>query len=410
MNSLSSPHAIRLPQQQADMAQPTAGIDQIKARLEKEKNLGKEEAQAELTAAFTELKSLDPKMEAHPQLWISILGRFGMSVYPQFERALPYLLASLQLQLQMHGLVDQVIFDNMPSLKDFETHPADLGKLVRFLISCDEKQYIQLTERLTEEEKLQFAQVFSTLEGIHSNLEHGHLNMEKGPFLDFQIRLATGIRHMYESMEQTEAVRLELAEIHYNKFPGLFLEQCELKNEGRVTKDELFESFRLLDRALEYNSSDAMKARIANLKFCRVFEYLQDLQLAKQYVLESLEHWQKVFREPHLLTAAKQEEYGNLYGNANNNALALLIKTGAVTTEMEAFAQVSRESYQKAKEKHPYSIILAFNLARLEELKGNKGQALVYLQEIEEISAHYQQWPETTKYLEKAAQLKHRLG
>lgn len=410
MNSLGSSEEVRPPQTQTDTSQPTVGIDQIKARLEKEKNLGKEEALAELSATFTELKSLDPKMETTSQLWISILGRYGMQLYPQFERALPYLLASVQLQLQNHGFADPETFDDFSSLKDFETRAPSFDKLIQFIIGCDESQYVQLTKRLTEEEKFQFAQTLSTLEGIYSNLEHGYLNMEKGPFLEFQTRLVSGIHQMYLSMEQTAAVRKELGELHYHKFPGLFLEQCEFRNDGKVNQEELSESFRMLDKALEYNSSDSMKARIANLKCCRVFEYLQDLQLAKQYALESLEQWQKVLRDPHSLTAAEQEEYGNLYANVNNNTLALLIKTGSQDAEeMETFAKVSRECYMKAKEKHPYSIILAFNLARLAEIRGNKGQALVYLQEIEEISAHYQKWPETKKYLEKAAELKQKL-
>jgi hypothetical protein len=50
------------------------------------------------------------------------------------------------------------------------------------------------------------------------------------------------------------------------------------------------------------------------------------------------------------------------------------------------------------KEAHPYSMNLAYNLARLEKIRNQPEQALFYLEEIEKIAKFYQAWPETKSY------------
>jgi hypothetical protein len=40
-------------------------------------------------------------------------------------------------------------------------------------------------------------------------------------------------------MEQTETVRKELGALQYNIFPGLFIEASQLKNDGKVPKEDL---------------------------------------------------------------------------------------------------------------------------------------------------------------------------
>ena len=49
---------------------------------------------------------------------------------------------------------------------------------------------------------------------------------------------------------------------------------------------------------------------------------------------------------------------------------------------------------------------LGFNLARLEKLRNNPKQALFYLDEVESISKHYLEWPDTKKCLAKASDLR----
>lgn len=378
--------------------------------LKKEKDLGRDEALTELSNAFAELKSIDPKMSVYPQIFFAILGRYGMRLYPQFEAARSLLEASLQLHLHQHGFFEAASFDHLSTLAEFQKIPEDSFKNLRErLKQYDENQFVKFTERLNEAEKFEFAQTLSTLCGIYSNLEAKCMDMEKGTFLDFLTRLVNGIHLIYLSMEQTPSVKEQLGELHYHNFPGLFLEQCELKNDGKVSEEELFASFDLLDKALKFNSSEPMKARIANLKGCNVFSYLGDIQRAKQFLFESHELWGKCLKESHL-APAEQEKFGFLFATVNSSCIALLIKSESKDLEeMERYALVAREFFEKTKEKHPYSLIFALNLARLEELKGNKKEALRYLDELIKISGNYSTWPDTKGYLEKAEALKQKL-
>ena len=294
---------------------PSLGVaDKVTSLLQEEVKVGKQKALEILEKAFDELRSIDPKNKEYAPLYVTILSRYGERLHPQFEKALPYLLSSLQLQLQAHGLLEKENEGRIASIKEIQMH-ASLDKLILLFKTADENTYSNLVKDLTDEEKLQFAQTLFALGGVYSNLKEKHLKMDKASYLACITHLYQGIKEIFISLEQAPMILEKLGELHYHIYPGLYLEKCEFKNEGKVSKEELEESLRMLDEARNYNSSLPMQARIANLKACNIYEYLQDLTLAKQYAQESLEVWEKVFKDQTYISPDQQEEYGTLCCN-----------------------------------------------------------------------------------------------
>jgi hypothetical protein len=385
-------------------------FEQVKQSMQKvlkeEMDAKKEEALKKLEQAFEELQTIDPKKAHFAFFFSQILGRYGERIYPQFEQALPYLLASLQLQLQNLHLLPTQNFDKLTRLQDIsQISPDTYANLIKFIQEADNKKYHSVIKRMSDEQKVHFAKTLALVGAIYSNLKEGYLKMARAPFLALITQLYRGVESIYLSMPQTPAIKEQLGELYYNIFPDLYLDECKLK--GAVSKQNLLYAFILLNAATRYNSSIVMKARIANLKACRVFQYLKDIDEALKYVKESLALWKQVFSDSHSLTSNELERYGNLYANANNNYLSLMLKKeNRDLSEMEQQAAIARDFYNKVKEAHPYSMIFANNLARFEKEKGNKKQALMYLDELESISQRYQAWPSTKGELEKAADLR----
>lgn len=385
-------------------------FEQVKQAMEgvlkEEKEIKKEDALKKLEQAFEDLQRLDPKKVHFTFFFSQILGRYGDRIYPQFEQSLPYLLASLQLQLQNLRLLPSQNFDKLTRLQDIsQISPAVYSNLIKFIQEADENKYRRVIERMNDEQKLHFAKTLSLAGAIYSNLKEGYLQMERAPFLALITRLYRGVESIYLSLQQTPAIKEQVGELYYNIFPDLYLDECKLTRE--VTRQDLFHAFFLLSNATRYNSSIAMKARIANLKACRVFQYLKDVNEALQYANESLALWKRLFNDSHSLTSNELERYGNLYANANNNYLSLMLKReNPNMAEMEQHAAIARDFYNQVKAAHPYSLIFAYNLARFEKEKGNKEQALIYLDELESISQRYQAWPNTKGELEKAVALR----
>jgi hypothetical protein len=374
--------------------------------IKEEENAEKDEALKKLEKAFVALHEINPDKKELLPLMITILSRYGRRLYPQFQQALPYLLASLQLQLQHLGHLEEIDFDSFTSLDKFQQNPQNFSNLVKFIEETNEHDYESYFNRLSQDEMFEFGQTLFTLGCIYSNLREDHFKMEKAAFHAFKSNLFASVKCIYLSLVQTPAIQEQLGELQYNIFPNLYLNQCKL-SKGEISKDDLDHSFGLLDHALQYNSSLPMQARIANLKACLVYEHLGDASLGKEYAKESLKLWEDVLNESHLLTSAQQEKYGGLYATVNNNYLSFLIKCGHwEEAELETYAKVSRGFYEKAKETHPYSMIFAYNLARLEKIRNNSDRALLYLDEIENISQHYLDWPDTKNYLAKGAELR----
>lgn len=264
-----------------------ASIEKVEFSLKDEKQLAKQDAFQRLEEAFINLNTVDPKKVSYSDLFAKIIGRYGIRVYPQFENSLPYLYASIQLQLQKCGLISFTDFSSIASLKEFEKTQIAFDELIHFITTTNEKSLPEMLKKLTEEQKLQFAETLQYVGHIYLNLKEGHLKMEKKPFLETLSRLFGGVREVLLSLEQTASVRVMLGELNYNTAPSLYLDLKELQ--GPLTKEDILESFKILDQTLEYNSSVPVKARIANLKACQILKY--DVVLAKEFANEALKVW-----------------------------------------------------------------------------------------------------------------------
>lgn len=383
-------------------------LKKIQLLISEERQSSQKEAFQKLEDAFSELLALDPNKSVYLSLFISTIGRYGIRLYPKFEAALPYLLASLQWQL---NLLTQEDFKLISNLTQIEKNPWPIEQLIEFIKTTDEKNYPDLLKNLSHEEKIHFADTLLHAGYVYSNLKETYLKMERKPFLDFLTHLYGGVREILLSLEQNQDIQEKLGELQYNIHPGLYLNRCEL--DGEITKEQMLTSFEILDKAAEYNPTLQMKARIANLKACRIYDY--DLLAAKEFSTQSLQIWREVLKDPQL-TAFQNEKYGQLYANANSAYMAILMEIqkqhGSQELNLEELnhhANIVRETYSKVREMYPYSMILGLNLARIEMLKKNPEGASQYLDEIQTMSKHYQNWPDTQGLLKKVEELRQKI-
>jgi hypothetical protein len=387
----------------------SVAVQRIQELIKESTTLGKKEACEKLEEAFANLHKVDPNKTEFAPLYIKILKYYGIRLYPQFGLSLQYLLASLQLQLQSVGVLAPIKFDQVTNLKQIQPS-STFESLKQFIQQADEKNYSSIAEKLSDEEKFHFTIILYNLGNIYSNLNETFFKMERAPFVTFLNHLFQGVKNILISMKQTPEVQELLGELQYNIFPRLYLDQCKLKHGGQVTKYEVLEAFRILDQAKVMNPYMMMQARIANLKARYVLECLSDLPSALQYAEDSLKLLEEILKDSDKLSPLDAENFGNLYANVNNNYLSISIKLGNQNIEeLEKHAKVAREFYNRAKETHPYSMIIGYNLARLEQIRNNKAQALIYLDEVKKISFHFGEWSTSKVYFKKAVILQKEL-
>lgn len=384
-------------------------IKKIKDLLAKEVKEKNENARSTLEQAFIQLKSLRPQSVAEnkevKQLTSLILGRYGIRLYPAFDLSIPYVHVSLQLQLQ---LIEKLTAGELPNFSDLKDLPGLNGlspNLIHWIQTTSEDSYPTVLEVLSHQQKFAFAEAAAYLGYSYSNIESPmglDRTTKKEEILKYKTQFFNGIKNLLLSMDQTEDVKRLLGELQYNIFPGLFLEQCKLKNEDQVTESALRESFEILERALTYNPSLPLEARIANLEYCHVNLYLKDLVWGKQLLEKSLNTWLQVLKQVDQYTPAEQESHQGLYANVCNNYLNLLLQDSKNTQTLEQFVQTCRKFSAENKEKHPYCMIHLLNLADFESQRGNSTQALKDLEEVLKLSQKWQTWTHTNEYVVKA--------
>ncbi|MBA3722073.1 MAG: hypothetical protein H0W88_06710 [Parachlamydiaceae bacterium] len=388
------------------------GANEITNALKLEPSKTKEEGKKILEQLFVNLKGLKPitrnDKNEFDNLTIEILSRYGDRTYPEFNKAEIYLTASLQLQLQKIRAVSSHDLSDFATLDDFEKRTPVFDDVIRYLKTNGEFKLIKnSSEKLTNKQKLVFADTLTTLGAVYINLQEKSLQLEKGPYLKVMVGLYDGIINILTSLPNDKNIKGKLGELQYNNFPTLYLEQCKLKNNGVVSAKELQTSFEILDKAYTFNPTLPMKARIANLKSCRARDLTKDLPLAKKYVVESLALWEEVMKNLNQFTDSEKERFQSLQTNVMNNYLSILLTTGeGKLEELEKYADYSRAYYPKNKDTNPYCMIHLVNLANLEVKKGNKEQALAYINEINDISKKWISWPHTQNLIDSATKLK----
>lgn len=343
-----------------------------------------------------------------------IVSRCGIITYPQFDKARIYLLTSLQMLLQSTGHITKQQFGPYTTLADIEKNPPNFDRLLKFIKKLDANGYLQITKKMNDDQKIQFGR---TLTRLYETLTHVHgkdkLGLNDHEYLRFKTELTKGIIKVFESVSNRELVKGHLGEVQYNFMPGLYLAKCKLEK-GTNTKEDILRSLEILDDTLKYNSSLSMKARIANLKFCRLTdlpEFKNDdkatVEQAKKLVLDSIDMWDEVFENAQNLTEAEKQTYQKLQSNANGNYLYFLLnaKDGATIEEMEKYVPFSIDFVAKNQERDPYTMIHLNKLAFFEAKKGNKDQAIAYLNEVKRVAAFYPNWADTTELLKSAEKI-----
>lgn len=386
-------------------------LERIHSSLQEERNLSQEKALKSLEDLFCYITAIKPESKeeaaAVDRVLIWALGRYGSRTYPKFNDAISYLTSALQMQLQQfdHLNLNKVDFSDYLKVKEF-LHARSYPNLINLLLTTDSKNYPELLKGLSDEEKFHFAEAAYNLGQSFCHLKD-KVGVSQEVYPQFMDNYWKGVNeifvHLHKNSEGFSSKgRFYLGEIQYNIFSAPARDKCDGEN---VTKEMFLEAFKELEKALEYNDSQSMKARIANLEACMVYEY--DLSWAKELSQKSLSLWNEVLKDYNNLPESDVDQFSNLYWNASSTYLAILMKEGSKDIqEMEKLAANCLKFYETYKDVHPYCMGHLIAVARVEIVKGNTKAAEYYLDLSEKLSEKWKTWPHTKDYLTKIFSVK----
>lgn len=403
----------------------TQTVSDIKKELKSEKIIERNDAFKLLEGQFEKVKSLKPnsieEKKQIDELLISIMGRYSTRVYTDFSKTITYAQAALQLQLQALGVLKEADFSPYTKLSDLMSLKPSFSSLMDFIQTTDSKAYPKLLEKLSDEQKILFAETAFYMANSFSNLgpkalcdyDETKLSKEElkkiqDDFVKFKVQFYGGIKEIYDSVTDKnlrDEIQKQLGEMQYNIFPGLYLDLNETI-EGTITEEQFDEFKKILNEAKKFNPSLAMEARIDNLTACNLLHYFPEkIKEAKELVESSLKKWKVILEETHH-TPAEKELYINLYGNTQSNYLGVLNKQGSNDFEtMQKCIKDMESFYSKYKDDHPYCMFNRLNLAEYERKKGEIENALIYLQDVMDLSKKWEKWPSTKKCVERAEKM-----
>lgn len=333
-------------------------------------------------------------------LRIEILSNYAAKIYPEFEKCLDFCKAALHFQLQQLKLIPNTLeLSNFKKIEMFNLgEPTIFDAATGFLTHLKSAQYLETFKELSNEKKFQLAKILLTMGACYNNLSKNYFKLEKEAFNTFLDNLYGGIRELLLHLPQSEDVKKELAELQYNVIPWRHLGKSV--GDGKATKEQLFEAFKIFDETLQYQNTLPLKARMANLKGCRYYDHFPaELPQVKEYFRESLNTWKEVLKDTSAYTPAQIETYKMLFANVNGSYISMLIKMGGASIqELEEHTQWCLH-FVKNHRDNPYVMIHLLNLASVAKHKRDKAKAWEYLNEMKLISKKWQSWPQTKDLL-----------